>query len=185
MDGIPEPVRRYESYSHEAMAAEVEAGNDPPAAGEIGEGWAGLARRLRESAEALGAISRASGQAWEGAAGQAMREALATAADWSGRTTEMAGALSDAVGDQAGIAARARAEMPPPVDFDPVRTIRQAASSGNLLDLIGLSDELSARRAEAQAARTKAIDVMNTRDTALRAAVPVASFDVPPELGSS
>ncbi|MFD2422562.1 ESX secretion-associated protein EspG [Amycolatopsis pigmentata] len=55
----------------------------------------------------------------------------------------------EAVGNQAGVAVRARVEMPSPVDFDPVRTIRDAASSGNLLDLIELSDVLSARRDEA------------------------------------
>lgn len=180
---VPEPARRYESYTHEAMAAEVEAGNDPGAAGEIGLQWAGLGATLRESMQALTAIAQRSREVWEGDAAEAMRDAMTRAADWSGQATEVSYVVSDAVTNQAGIAARARAEMPRPVDCDPVRMIRDAVSSGNFLDLIGLSDALSSRREEAEAARMKAIDVMNERDAALRAAVPSRSFDTPPPLG--
>jgi hypothetical protein len=67
--------------------------------------------------------------------------------------------------------------MPPPVPYDPVAMIREA--SGNVLSLIGLSDAMAARRAESEAARLKAIDVMNTRDSALRAAVPAQSAEAP------
>ncbi|HKS49545.1 MAG TPA: PE-PGRS family protein [Amycolatopsis sp.] len=165
------------------MAAEVEAGNDPAAAGEIGRQWASLGARLRDSVEALSALAGRSREVWEGGAAEAMRNTLADAAGWSAKATEVSYAVSDAVTDQAGIAARARTEMPPPVDFDPARMIRDAAAGGNLLDLIGLSDALSARRDEAEAAREKAIDVMNARDAALRSSVPSQPFAVPPELG--
>jgi len=168
MQAVPEPTRRYESYTHEAMVAEVETGNDPASAGEIGAGWADLGARLRESMQALSAISLRSREMWQGTAAEAMRDTI-----------------SDAVSEQAGIAAWARAEMPPPVPCDPLGMIRAAASSGSLLDLIGLSDALSARSEEAEAARMKAIDVLNARDAALRGAVPSRSFDSPPDLGTS
>jgi hypothetical protein len=179
---VPEPARRYESYAHETMAAEVEAGNDPAAASEISEQWAGLGTRLRESMEALSSISQRSQEAWEGAGGEAVRATLAKAAKWSGQATEVSFAVADAVTNQAGIAARARAEMPPPVHYDPAQMIREAAQGG-LLSLVGLSETMSDRRAQAEAARMKAIDVMNARDAALRSAVPPRSFDAPPELG--
>ncbi|HVV10394.1 PE-PGRS family protein [Amycolatopsis sp.] len=178
---VPEPVRRYESYSHEAMAAEVAAGNDPSAAGQIGQQWAGLGAQLRETMQALGTIAERSRESWQGPAGDAVRATLAKAAGWSEQATEVSLALSDAVNQQAGIAARARAEMPPPVAYDPVAMIREAAA-GTVLDRIGLSDAMTAKREEAEAARAKAIDVMNARDGALRAAVPGRSFDPPPEL---
>ncbi|HET6501825.1 MAG TPA: PE-PGRS family protein [Amycolatopsis sp.] len=185
MQAVPEPARRYESYTHEAMVAEVETGNDPAAAGEIGAGWGQLGARLRESMQALSAISLRSREMWQGTAADAMRETMGRAADWSGRATEASYAISAAVSDQAGIAARARAEMPPPVPYDPLGMIRAAASGGSLLDLIGLSEALSARSEAAEAARLKAIDVLNARDAALRAAVPSQSFDSPPDLGTS
>src|SRR5947208_1424688 len=97
---VPEPVRRYESYTHEALAAEVEAGNDPAAAGEISEQWTGLAARLRESTEALAAISQRSQELWEGKAADAMRETLTRAAGWSAQATEVSYAVSDAVTNQ-------------------------------------------------------------------------------------
>lgn len=184
MEHVPEPGRRYESYTHEAMAAEVAAGNDPAAAGEIGAQWAGLGARLSESLTALSALSEGSREIWQGPAAEAMRSALSRAADWSGQAGEVAHLVSDAVTAQAGIAARARAEMPPPVDFDPGRMIRDAVASGNVLQLVGLSDALSSRRDQAEAARAKAIDVMNARDAALRAVVPPRSFTAP-EAGPS
>ncbi|WP_027944170.1 PPE domain-containing protein [Amycolatopsis taiwanensis] len=185
MDEVPEPAQRYESYTHEAMAAEVEAGNDPAAAGEIGAQWAGLGARLRESMVALNALSGHSREIWQGPAAEAMRDTLARATDWSGRATEVSYLVSDAVTAQAGISARARAEMPPPVDFDPGRMIRDAVASGNFLEIIGLSDAISSRREEAEAARAKAIDVMTARDAALCAAVPSRWFPAPPESGPS
>ncbi|HVW40746.1 MAG TPA: PE-PGRS family protein [Amycolatopsis sp.] len=182
MEQAPEPVRRYESRTHEEMAAEVAAGNDPAGAGRIGEQWAALGERLRESVRVLTAISDRSHEAWEGQGGDAVRDTLGKAASWSEQATEVSYAVSDAVAQQAGIAARARAEMPPPVPFDPARIITDAMHSGKLFPLVGLSDALAARRDESEAARRKAIDVMNARDAALRAAVPAQSFDVPPDL---
>ncbi|NKQ58704.1 PE-PGRS family protein [Amycolatopsis sp. K13G38] len=182
MEQAPEPGRRYESYTHEAMAAEVAAGNDPAAAGQIGQQWAALGERLRESVQALGLMSDRSREAWEGIAGEAVRDTLAKAAGWSEQATEVSYALADAVGQQAGIAARARAEMPAPVPYNPVQMISEAIHGGNFLALLGLSDAMNERYEASEAARLKAIDVMNTRDAALRAAVPARSFDVPPEL---
>ncbi|GAB3585744.1 PPE domain-containing protein [Amycolatopsis endophytica] len=183
MNQVPEPVRRYESYSHEAMAAEVADGNDPAAAGQIGEQWAGLAARMRESARALTAISERAGEAFDGPAGEALRKTLAKAENWSGQATDLSFAVSDAVGRQAGIAARARDEMPPPVAYDPATMIRAAAASGDFAALAGLSEAMEQRRAAAEEARQKAIDVLNSRDAALRESVPGRFFDEPPELG--
>ncbi|GHF76066.1 hypothetical protein FHX82_002497 [Amycolatopsis bartoniae] len=174
---IPEPVRRYESYSHEELAAEVADGNDPAAAGRIGEQWAALGTRLRESAELLRSMSDRSQEAWQGPAADAVRATLARAADWSHQATDVSFALASAVSDQAGIAARARAEMPPPVPYDPVAMIRESA--GDVFALAGLSERMARRRAESEAARQKAVDVMVARDAALRAAVPDRSFEAP------
>lgn len=178
--GIPEPGRRYESCTHEQLAAEVAEGNDPAAAGRLGEQWAGLGTRLRESMQLLTSMAGRSQEAWQGPGGDAVRAALGRAAGWSEQATEVSFELAAAVREQAGIAARARAEMPPPVPYDPVAMIREAA--GDVARLIGLSDALTARRAESEAARLKAIDVLNARDSALRAAVPARSFEAPPEL---
>lgn len=178
--GVPEPVRRYESCTHEEMAAEVAAGNDPAAAGQVGEQWAGLGARLRESMELLSSMADRSQEAWQGPGGDAVRAALGRASAWSEQATGVSFELAAAVREQAGIAARARAEMPPPVPYDPVVMIREAA--GDVVALIGLSDAMASRRAASEAARRKAIDVMNARDGALRAAVPSRSFEALPEL---
>ncbi|RSM34476.1 PPE domain-containing protein [Amycolatopsis balhimycina DSM 5908] len=179
----PVPAARYESYSHEAMAAEVERGNDPAAAGEAGARWEGLAKRLQESTAGVAALVASSEESWRGDAGDAARAALDRAARWLGHSAAVSASVGRAVGAQAEAAARARADMPPPVAYDPAAMIRDAASSGNLLVLAGLADEMAARRAEAEAARQKAIDVMRTRDAALRGHVPAEAFPAPPALG--
>lgn len=183
MNQVPEPVRRYESYTHEAMAAEVADGNDPSAAGRIGGQWAGLATRMRESARALEAIAEQAGEAFDGPAGEALRATLARAHSWSGHATDVSSAVSEAIARQADISARARDEMPPPVAYDPAAMIREAATKGGFAALAGLSDAMEERRVAAEEARQKAIDVLNARDAALRAAVPDRFFEAPPELG--
>lgn len=181
---VPEPTARYESFSHEALAAQVEQDNDPVAAGQAGARWTELARRFEDSTASLAALSAASQETWEGAAGDAMRAVLARAAGWLGESAAVSTVVGDAVAGQADVAARARAEMPPPVEFDPAAMIRSAAASGNVLELAGLSFAMDARRAEAEAARQKAIDVVRTRDTALHGLVPGVAFPDTPALGS-
>ena len=179
----PVPAARYEAYSHEAMAAEVERDNDPVAAGEAAARWEGLAKRLHESTADLAGLIASSQENWRGAAGDAAREAVSRAARWLSHSAAVSASVGGAVGAQADAAARARADMPPPVTYDPASMIRDAASSGNVLVLAGLADEMAARRAEAEAARQKAIDVLRTRDTALRGHVPAETFADPPTLG--
>ncbi|MEV6871921.1 PPE domain-containing protein [Amycolatopsis sp. NPDC051128] len=179
----PVPTARYESYSHEAMAAEVERDNDPVVAGEAGARWDGLAKRLHESTADLAALIASSGENWRGQAGDAARAALGRAAQWLSHSAAVSASVGRAVGAQAETAARARADMPPPVAYDPAAMIRDAAGAGNVFVLAGLADEMAARRAEAEAARQKAIDVLRTRDTALRGHVPVETFPAPPALG--
>ncbi|GAB3477308.1 hypothetical protein FB471_6139 [Amycolatopsis cihanbeyliensis] len=179
---IPTPNRRYESYRHETMRDEVESGNDPSAAGEIGLHWGELAGRLRESTQELRNLSTGSVELWQGTAGDALRGVLDKAAGWSDEAAEISAAVAEAVSQQASVAARARAEMPEPVAYDPAAMIREAAAGGDIQALVGLSDALAQRREDAEAARQKAVDVMNNRDAELRAAVPRTAFAAPPTL---
>ncbi|WP_116051933.1 PPE domain-containing protein [Amycolatopsis palatopharyngis] len=181
---VPGADRRYESYSHAAMRAEVEAGNDPAAAGEIGAQWSDLAARMRDSAESLRRLSEGSTELWQGSAGEALRTVLGRAGDWSDEAAGVSSALGESVSQQAAISAKAKAEMPEPVEYDPGAVIREAALSGDIAGLVGLSDTLTTLRARSESARQKAIDVMHGRDAGLRAAVPSATFGAPPPLTS-
>jgi hypothetical protein len=181
---VPDTDRRYESYSHVAMRAEVEAGNDPASAGEIGAQWSDLAVRLHESTEALRSLSDGSREMWQGSAAEALRAVLGRAIVWSDDAAGVSSSVGESVSQQAAIAAKAKAEMPEPVEYDASSVIREAALGGDIVGLIGLSDTLSVLRAKAESARQKAIDVMNSRDAGLRAAVPVAFFAAPPPLTS-
>ncbi|WP_369822193.1 PPE domain-containing protein [Saccharomonospora sp. CUA-673] len=117
-DTAPEPVVRYESYSHEQLKAEVEAGNDPEAAGEIARGWVELAGRLQSAVDTLSGAAGGSEEAWQGDGGDALRAALARAGAWARHGAEAATSVGGAVSAQAGAAARARAAMPEPVEYD-------------------------------------------------------------------
>ncbi|MDT7728502.1 MAG: hypothetical protein QOI21_5078 [Actinomycetota bacterium] len=181
----PVASTRYESYSHEAMVAEVNAGNDPAAAGEIGAQWADLAGKLEESTQALTGLTTRSEESWQGGAGDAMRGVLAKAAGWLDKVSAVSAGVGDSVSRQAEVAARAKDEMPPPVPYDPARMIRSAAGGGDIRWLVGLSEAMAARRAESEAARIKAVDVMYVRDTALHALAAKETFGAPPALGAS
>ncbi|KID28026.1 PPE domain-containing protein [Prauserella rugosa] len=182
--GTPEPDVRYESYSHEQLKAEVDAGNDPESAGEIARGWAGLGQRLQDAVDALTAASSGSEEAWQGQGGEALRAAFARAGQWAQHAAETASEVGGGVAAQAGAAARARAAMPEPVAYDPAATIRDAVGGGDLAALVGLTDALAERREQAERARRQAIDVLYARDRALRDAVPAGSFTAPPSLSS-
>ncbi|MEC3977657.1 PPE domain-containing protein [Amycolatopsis sp. H20-H5] len=182
---VPAANARYESYSHEAMAAEVGRGNEPTDAGQLGAQWQGLAQRLQESTSGLAGLAARSQDSWQGAAGDAVRSVLGEATGWLARSASVSSTVGESVAAQAEVAARARADMPPPVSYEPGEMIRGAAASGNVLLLAGLSLAMESRRQEAEAARIKAMDVMNTRDAALRDLVPHESFDPPPALGRS
>lgn len=175
----PAPAARYESYSHEAMAAEVAGGNDPVAAGEVGARWEELSRRLQDSTEELARLIAGTHESWQGEAGDAARAVLGKASHWLAHSAGVSSTLGESVSGQAEAAARARADMPPPVAYDPAAMIRDAAGSGNILMLAALADEMEAHRAEAEAARQKAIDVMNTRDAALYGLAPRTGFSAP------
>lgn len=182
---VPAANARYEWYSHQAMAHEVADGNDPASAGEIGGQWIELAARLTESRLSFAAFAAQSEEYWQGSGGDAMRGALTRATDWLDHAVSVSGAVAGSVVEQAGVAARARADMPPPVDYNPAGMIRAAAASGNLFAIAGLADAMAERRAASEAARRRAIDVMNTRDTALGQLAGQPSFDPPPSLGAS
>jgi hypothetical protein len=179
---VPAPAARYESYTHEAMAAEVAAGNAPDVAGAIGGQWGDLAEQLHQVHQGVAALSNGSHDEWRGEAGDAVRAALAKASGWLDHAAGVSSGVGGSVGEQAAVAARARAEMPPPVPYDPGAMIRSAVAGGNLFDIVALPASMSARRAASEAARTKAIDVMNTRDAGLAALAGQESFAVPPVL---
>lgn len=176
------PDTRYEWYSHEQLKATVDSGNDPEAAGGIGGDWRSLGRTLQQAGEQLAASSAASEEAWQGEAGRALRAALDQATAWAGQAAATADALGGAVSAQANAAAHARSAMPEPVSYDPGGMIRDAMGAGDLAGLAGLTDAMARRRAEAEEARRRAIDVLHARDLALRDAADVPSFPAAPSL---
>lgn len=178
----PETNRRYEAYTHEQLKAEVGAGNDPESAGEIGRGWTALGQRLRAACEALTATHGSSEDSWQGAGGEALRAALSRASAWSTHAADTAAAVGGAVTQQAGAAAQARAAMPEPVSYDPAEMIRSAATGGDLAAMAGMTDMMDDRRQRAEQAWRQAVDVLYTRDRALRDGVPASSFTPPPSL---
>ncbi|WP_197319276.1 PE-PGRS family protein [Saccharomonospora sp. NB11] len=182
MTARPVADRRYEAYSHEQLHAEVSNGNDPVAAGEISREWSELAQALREAGELLTNLSGRSESAWQGAAAEALRTVVHDAASWSERAAAVSETVGEAVAVQAEVASRAKAEMPEPVSYDAAVLIRDAVASGDVWQLVGLSESMAARREEAEQARQRAIDVMYTRDTSLGEAVPDATFPDPPPL---
>ncbi|GAA1224634.1 PPE domain-containing protein [Prauserella halophila] len=179
---VPEPDVRYEWYSHEQLKAMVDSGNDPESAGEVGAGWYGLGRALHEAVGQLAGTTAASEDVWQGEAGRALRAALDRARSWAGQAAATADAVGGAVVSQSGVAAQARSAMPDPVSYDPGAMIRDAIATGDLAALAGMTDTMAQRRAEAEEARRRAVDVLHARDRALRDAARVPSFTTPPSL---
>lgn len=176
---VPISTRRYEAYSHEALKAEVETDNDPSAVGEIGFEWAELAGQFADHAEVIKTAAQSSEQSWQGAGGDAMRASVLSMAAWSHQAAEASVNMANSMAKHSAIAARAKHDMPEPVEYDPAGLIRSTVQSGNIFALCALPGVLWANRAASEAAKQKAVDVMNARDAGFHTAVVTEGFPQP------
>lgn len=176
---VPISTRRYEAYSHQALKAEVEDGNDPGSVGEVSAQWGELAARLAESAQAIAKASGGSESSWTGEGGDAMRASVMSTASWSRQAADFSVGVANSLAGQASIASRAKQEMPEPVDYDPGQIIRSTVQSGNIIALCSLPATLWAKQAESEAAKQKAVDVMNARDAGLHTTAVREGFPQP------
>jgi hypothetical protein len=172
--------------THEQMQQLVTQNNNPGVAYAAGDDWKNLGGQLREAAITLDAAINGSQSHWEGAAADLARAHLAKVRDWSADTAEYFHATGTAMHDQVDAAAKAKADMPQPVDFDPAKMIEQAA--GNPIAMLTLPVTMYATYEASTSAKDKAVQVMQTRDASLaQAAAAIPAFTPPPDIsdGSS
>ncbi|EWM14411.1 WXG100 family type VII secretion target, partial [Kutzneria sp. 744] len=133
---VPHPNANYPGLSHDDLKKLVTTNVDPGAAYKAGDEWKDLAGQLREAAITLDAAINGSQSHWEGAAADLARAHLSKVRDWSADTAEFFNATGTAMHDQVDAAAKAKTDMPEPVNFDPVKMMEHAA--GNPIAMIAL-----------------------------------------------
>jgi hypothetical protein len=183
---VPHPNANYPGLPHDELKKLVTVNVDPGAAYKAGDEWKQLAGQLREAAITLDAAINGSQSHWEGAAADLARAHLSKVRDWSADTAEYFNATGTAMHDQVDAAAKAKTDMPDPINFDPVKMFEQAA--GNPISMITLPVQMYETYNASNEAKDKAVKVVETRDASMQlASSSIPAFTPPPDIsdGSS
>ncbi|MDR6591688.1 hypothetical protein ACFFSW_34745 [Saccharothrix longispora] len=152
------------------MKQQVETNFNPGLGGEIAEEWKAIGRTFTQLAVDFQVIVSGSEAGWTGSAGEGARTALAKVGKFSDMTGDHFTSTGDALHDQVSAASGAKARMPEPVEYDPKKMFTDAIGRGNVFDLAALAVTMPMRKAESEAAKAEAVQVMQARDDAMRSA---------------
>jgi hypothetical protein len=178
---VPQPNSNYPGMSHDQLKQLVTQNVDPGAAYKAGDQWKDLSVQLRDAAITLDAAINGSQSHWEGVAADLARAHLAKVRDWSADTAQYFNATGTAMHDQVDAAAKAKTDMPDPVEFNPAKMLEQAAS--NPIAMIALPVQMYTTYEASNDAKAKAVKVLQTRDASMQAAsAAIPAFTPPPDI---
>lgn len=167
---VPEPTANYPAHQHEDMKRQVEENFDAGLAGEIADEWRTIGATMTELAVDFQVIVNGSQAGWTGSAAEGARAALAKVGEFSDVTGDHFTATGAALHTQTSAATEAKTRMPEPVEYDPKKMFTDALRSGSLLQLAVLPATMPLQRAKSENAKAEAVQVMQSRDDALRSA---------------
>lgn len=171
---------RWQGYSHQELYDLLNSGPGAEAATPVVDTWAGLSRTLDELQHDIGAGVRASGASWEGLAADRARDAIGPLGDWAQQASSAADMMRVSTELQAGLLAKARADMPAPV---PVTAEQPNGLVTALQHLIGEQTDHEIQEAAANAAEQQAFQVMAQYESGtVDNTATLGDFGQPPEL---
>lgn len=178
---VPHPNQNYPGMTHDQLKALVTQNVNPGQAYGNGDDWKNLGGQLRDAAVTLDAAINGSQSHWEGAAADLARAHLSKVRDWSADTAQYFNATGTAMHDQVDAAAKAKTDMPDPIEFNPAKMLEQAA--GNPFSMIALPVEMYTTYEASNDAKDKAVKVVQTRDASMQqASSSIPAFTPPPDL---
>ncbi|WP_017973380.1 PPE domain-containing protein [Actinopolyspora halophila] len=171
---------RWQGYTHAELFEMLHQGPGPEASDSPVRRWSELGRALEDIDSGMVAALRAAAEDWEGRASESARNALSPLGEWAGRAREAAERMRSCSEQQAECVAKARAEMPPPVE---VRAEEPSGLTSTLVHLFGGQTDYEQQERQQDAAEQRAFDVMRTYQASSEAnATSLASFEQPPQL---
>ncbi|WP_019855440.1 PPE domain-containing protein [Actinopolyspora mortivallis] len=169
---------RWQGYTHAELFELLHQGPGPSASGTCARRWSELGRALEEIDDDLLAALRSSGAEWQGEAAESARRALTPLENWAQRARQAAEWMRFCSEQQADFVARARAEMPAPVE---ITTERPNPVTSTLVHLFGGQTDYEQQEREQEAAEQRAFDVMRKYEDSSEAnTTALASFEQPP-----
>jgi hypothetical protein len=179
---IPPADTQYPGVEHQVLKKWTDEGQ-PGDANNIGEMYRDFASGLTEAAENLMVAVFGSQAGWTGQAANAMRTRLQKVAEWSQKTGDSFKVASSAFVSQGESVGTAKTAMPDPVEYNPGQMIKDAATSGSIVDIALLPVNMYQQRQAQQQAHEKAIQVVAQRDAELAAAAAsIPPFEPPPKI---
>ncbi len=159
--------QNWASRSHQELYAAVHNNNDPGQAGEIGSQWAKYGTELTEAAHTITKVITNSETKWTGDAADGARAAMKRLSDWVNETANAAVELGNKVAEQGRVMESARAQMPPPVNFDWNKAAAALSQPGTPAFVLASADIAVANEAS-RAAHEQAVGVMTTMENSSR-----------------
>ena len=171
---------RWQGYSHQELYNQLHTGPGANAAAPAADTWSGLSDALDELQQDISTGVSASGATWVGVAADSARDALGPLGDWAQQAAAAANMMRISTELQAGLLAKARADMPAPI---PVTAEQPDGMVTALQHLIGEQTDHEIQEAASNAAEQKAFQVMaeyesGTTDNTST----LGDFGQPPEL---
>lgn len=148
---------RWQGYSHQELYDQLNSGPGAGAATPAVDTWAGMSQALDELRQDISSGVNSSGASWEGMAADSARSALGPLGDWAQQASTAADMMRISTELQGSLLAKARADMPAPVQVTAEQPNGVATA---LLHLIGEQTDHEIQEAAANAAEQKAFAVM-------------------------
>jgi hypothetical protein len=181
---VPKPDVNYPGRSHEELKTWTDTG-EPGDAETLADAWKKMGNGLTEAAENLMVAVFGSESGWTGVAADAMRSRLQKVAEWSQKTGDSFNKASDAFVSQGESVGTAKTAMPEPVQYDPSKMIKDAATSGNIVQMAMLPYNMHKQAEAKREAHEAAIRVVSQRDAQLAAAAQsIPPFEPPPTMAA-
>jgi hypothetical protein len=182
---IPKPDTQYMGVDHKQLKKWTDEGQ-PGDADELAQTWQKMGMGLTGAATNLMAAVFGSEAGWTGQAADAMRAQLKKVAEWSQQTGESFNQAGAAFVQQGESVGNAKTAMPDPVEYDPGKMIKDAASSGNPVRIAMLPWDMHQQAEASKEAHAQAASVVAARDAQLAAAAQsIPPFEAPPTLPGS
>ncbi len=171
---------RWQGYSHQELYAQLNAGPGANAAAPAADTWSGLSDALDELQQDINTGVTASGAAWTGAAADSARDALGPLGDWAQQAATAADMMRISTELQGSLLAKARADMPAPVQ---VTAEQPNGIETALQHLIGEQTDHEIQEAASNAAEQKAFQVMAEYESGTNDnTTTLGDFGQPPQL---
>ncbi|MDA3625751.1 PPE domain-containing protein [Saccharopolyspora sp. WRP15-2] len=171
---------RWQGYRHPELYAQINEGPGADGSTSSVRRWSELTRALGDIDAGLASVLTSAMAGWSGAAADSAHDGLRPLGNWAALAQEATSVMRERAEEQAEFIAKARRDMPPPVQ---VSAEEPSGAETLLTHLFGGQTDYEVQEAKQHAAEQRAFDVMRTYEASTQTnTTSLASFTPPPQV---